>query len=283
MPTRPRGSAFNFADQGVFTSALDIGCLSTNTAAANKALIVTALTAMTSGGVLLIPHGIPHDFIAADFPVTAEFLCVWELTGNSFKLITNQAHTSDLGDLLETIRINVPQAVKLNLVDVLTSPATYTFSIEVYNNAGSPVIAGSSFDVCTFVPGLATPAEAIARSGPKVGRHYFFRGISVDGQVLGSRSIQAPATDASILMDAAIASLILDHAATIATLTVTLPASPQDGNVVNIFSRSIVTALTLAASAGQSIAAGHTLTTLAALQSVSYVYNSSDTSWYRVR
>lgn len=308
MTTRPKGSSFNFKDQLVFTSATDLGCSSALSAAANKALIVTELTTLgaASGGVILIPHGIPHDFTSADFPVTAQALCVWELTGTSFKLTPNQTHTTDLGALLETLRIVTPIVIGIDFVDTLTDPPTYTYSQEVFNDAGTPTIAGSSYDLCMFAPGIATPVEAIARSGAVPGRRYLFKGLDVTGAVtlsstltvtgavnlsstltvantvVGSRSIQTPLTATAIVCADAVESLILDHAATIAALTITLPPTPADGTPFKLFSRSIVTALTLNAGAGETIATGHGLTALAALQNVEFVYDLASTKWYRV-
>lgn len=281
MTTRPKGSSFNFADQGIFTSAVDIGCRTTQTAAVNTTKIIAALTEMgaAGGGVLMIPHGISHTFIAANFPVTAAFLCVWELTGNSFKLVTNTTHTTGLGQILESIRLVAPKLVGMELVDTLTDPATYTFKLEVYNNSGSPVISGSSFDVCTFVPGVATPVEAVARSGPTPGMHYFFKGVNLNGYVKDSRSLQAPATGASIAMANGTEHLILTHAGTIATLSIALPPAPVEGTKASIFTSNIVTAVTLTAS--HTIVG--TLTTLPADGSAEFVYNATNTFWYRVR
>lgn len=308
--TSPKGASFSLSDQGIFYSAVDAGCRVSLSAEVNTTKIVAALEAMTSGGVLIIPHGISHNFTSADFPVTSEEFCVWELTGTSFKLTSNQALTSSMGQTLESIRVVTPKVVGIEFVDVLTTPPAYTYQVKVYNNAGSPVVAGSSYDLCSFLPGATTPCEAIARSGTYAGRHYFFNGLyataaTVDalsvtdltidddltvtgdlthaGVVLGSRSIQAPATGAAIVMADGTEHLILNHAATIATLTVTLPAAPVDGTPVNIYSRSIVTALTLNAGAGETVATGHGATTLAAAGSVSYVFNSSDSAWYRTR
>jgi hypothetical protein len=302
MNTSPKGSSFAFADQGTFVSAIDVGCRVTNSAATNTALIISALTAMTTGGVLLIPHGIDHTFTSGDFPVTGEELCVWEFTGNTFKLTNNQTSTTSLTEILESLRIVLPKVVGIDFVDVLTDPPTYTFKQQVYNNSGSPVIAGSSFDLCYFLPGGSTPTEAIARSGTTPGLHYFYNGINVAGTVTlptlaalnvtaltnrgivaGSKSIQAPLTGTSIAMADGVEHLILNHSATIAALTVTLPPTPVDGQLAKVFSRSIVTALTLNAGAGETIETGHGLTTLAAAGSFEMIFNSSDSKWYRVR
>lgn len=288
VTTRPKGSAFNFADQKLFTSALDVGCRTWKSAEDNTAAIIAALTVMETGGVLVIPHGVEHTFTASNFPVTTQSLCVWELTGDTFKIITNKTQTTELGELLESIRIYTPKVVGIDFVDVLETPAAYTFNCRVYNHPEAPVISGSSFDLCFFLPGAATPSEAIARSGATPGLHYFFAGIDTAtltkaGVKSNSRSIQAPATGTAVAMDATVEHLILDHATTIAALTVTLPVSPKDGAKHTIFSRSDVTALILNPGTGAIIAAGHGLTALTALQSVDYVYNAANTSWYRVR
>lgn len=71
--------------------------------------------------------------------------------------------------------------------------------------------------------------------------------------------------------------LALLHAATIAALTVTFPATPRDGQRFSIGSKSIVTVLTLN---GGTILGG--LTALTAGGGASWVYSSAATSWVRI-
>lgn len=290
-----KGSAFDFHDQGLFYSAIDFGARTSQSSAQNNTAIAAALIAMNvaGGGVLIIPQGIANTFNeATDFPVTANPLMVIILTGNQFQLKGNQAITSQFGSVLAQMFLTLPSAVSLRLVDA--NPATYTYKFEVYDNAGSPVIVGSSYDLCFFMPGASTPVAAFARAGATPGQLNLFNGLKVtgntevvslkvNGQTQTSKSIQAPLTGTSIQIADTTQYLVLDHAATIAALTVTLPQAPLDGNVVKIYSRSIVTALTLAAGTGETIATGHTVTTIAALGSLEYIYNSSDSKWYRVR
>ena len=289
-----KGSAFNFGDQGLFHSVLDYGARTSKTDVQNDVFIAAALTAIDGegGGVLIIPHGIANTFDpTTDFPATANALMVLVWTGNSFKLWSNQTITAELVGTLASVILTTPQAVSYRIIDA--DPATYTFKLEVYDDSGTPVITGSSYDLCFFLPGGVTPMAAFSRSGAKQGALYLFNGLEVTGltetdtlkvggQNFRSKSIQAPAAGASIVMADDTQYLILNHAATIATLTVTLPAAPVDGNVVTIFSRSIVTTLTLNAGAGETIETGHTISTLAAASSVSYIFNSSDSKWYRV-
>lgn len=290
-----KGSSFNIGDQGVFFSAVDFGCRTSKTAAQNTSIIISALNTIKNagGGVLLVPHGIANTFNpSTDFPATPNALMVWNLAGDKFQIYSNTTAQIALGGTISGTTFLTPKAVSYRLIDAV--PQTYEFRFEVYNNSGSPVIAGSSFDLCVFLPGGSSPVAAFARSGPKLGALYTFNGIvntglietdtlKLNGQSQNSKSIQVPASGASIQIADDINYLVLNHSATISTLTVTLPQNPKDGNVVKIYARSAVTTLTLAAGSGETIETGHTVTTIAALSSYEYIFNSSDSKWYRVR
>lgn len=291
MVSKVKGSAFDMGDQGCFYSVIDYGARTTSIASANNACIATALTAIKNagGGVLLVPHGIAQSFNpATDFPATANALMVWILTGNSFIVYSNQNITSDFGDEFAAAFFNTPSANEYRIVD--TNPPTYTYK----NKVATASIAGSTFDLCWYLPGGVSPVMALARNGSQLGYLYLFNGlncvgvaefdtVNLTGAVQHTKSIQAPTTGSSIQIGDLIRNLILNHSATIATLTVTLPQAPIDGQMVDIFSRSIITTLTLNAGTGETIETGHTLTTLAALASVSYQFQLSDNKWYRVR
>lgn len=294
MVSTVHGSAFAFDKNGVFYSAIDYGARTTKTSGQNDTAIAAALAAMVTagGGVLLVPHGISHSFDpVTDFPVTANALMVWILTGNSFIVYSNQEITSDFGDDFAAAFFETPSAVSYRVVDA--NPPTYTYKFEVYDDAGTPVITGSSFDLCWFLPGGTDPVMALARNGAKIGALFCFAGLDVTGvtevdtlKVTGAsqfpKQIITPLTGESHTINDATRYAVLDHAATIAALTLTLPAAPLDGQPVRLFSRSIVTALTLNAGAGETIATGHGVTTIAAAGSVEFVFQSSDSKWYRV-
>lgn len=72
--------------------------------------------------------------------------------------------------------------------------------------------------------------------------------------------------------------LAIVPAGTLATGTVTTPASPADGMTITITSTQQITALTLTANTGQTIATN--LTSLPAGGSLSYIYRLSNTTWY---
>ena len=102
------------------------------------------------------------------------------------------------------------------------------------------------------------------------------------GLSLSDSSIQVatPTTGTSITISDAIAALILKHTATIATLTIVLPASPVNGQRVSISTRSTVTTLTLNANTGQTRYGNPT--TIAATTPVAFIYESATLSWYRI-
>lgn len=97
------------------------------------------------------------------------------------------------------------------------------------------------------------------------------------GYALGTQYV-APATGASVTINDDTSMLVINPAATIAALTVVMPASPVDGQVVRISSSQIVTTLTLNANAGQTMKNG--VTSLTAGQSFGRIYRAADATWY---
>ena len=284
MVSKVKGSSIDLSNLGIAYSVVDYGGRITNTAGQNNTAITAALTAIAAagGGVLVIPHGISHSFNpTTDFPVTANALMVWELTGASFKIYSNQEISGVLGNIFAAAFFTTPSAIEYRIVDA--NPPTYTYKFEVFDNAGTPVISGSSFDLCWFLPGGVTPVMALARNGANLGALHLFNGLVVKGQPHHSRTIQVPVAAGSYQIPDGTEFVILNHTATIASFTLTLPQAPQDGNTVEIFSLNSITTLTLAAGTGETIETGHGITTIGAAGSVKYVYNSGTTKWYRVK
>jgi hypothetical protein len=91
--------------------------------------------------------------------------------------------------------------------------------------------------------------------------------------------LATPTTGTSVTIDNATTALILKHTATIATLTIVLPASPVNGQIVKISTRSTVTTLTLNANTGQTRYGAPT--TIAATSPVAFIYETATLSWYR--
>jgi len=89
---------------------------------------------------------------------------------------------------------------------------------------------------------------------------------------------QTPTTGFSYTFAAGTTVLVMNPAGTLATGTITMPASPADGMTITFESTQQITALTVQGNTGQSLVNG-TLT-LRPNQPVAYVYRLSNTTWY---
>ena len=95
-----------------------------------------------------------------------------------------------------------------------------------------------------------------------------------------SYSIQTPSTGFTITVGNTVGRLLLNPSGTLATGTVTLPATPaNDGQIVRISSTQIVTSLTISPNSGQTIA-GTAPTTIGANATIAYIWNASGSKWY---
>lgn len=94
-----------------------------------------------------------------------------------------------------------------------------------------------------------------------------------------SYSYQTPSTGFAITIGNTVGRLLLDPAGTLATGTITMPATPLDGQVVKIASTQAITALTLSPNTGQTIPTP--LMTLIAGGSAEYTYVLSQTKWIK--
>lgn len=73
---------------------------------------------------------------------------------------------------------------------------------------------------------------------------------------------------------------VIEPAGTLATGTLTMPASPVNEQVVTIASTQIITALTHSPNTGQTLKGA--LTTIAVDGNASWIYRTANTTWYRV-
>ena len=96
----------------------------------------------------------------------------------------------------------------------------------------------------------------------------------------GALQVATPTTGTTVTVNDNAAALILKHTATIATLTIVLPANPLNGQIVCIGTRSTVTTLTLNANTGQTRYGNPT--TIAATTPVAFIYEAATLSWHRV-
>ena len=90
-----------------------------------------------------------------------------------------------------------------------------------------------------------------------------------------------PATGFSNTIGNTTGTYIIEPAGTIATGTITMPASPVDKQKVTILSSQTITALTHSPNAGQTLKGA--LTTLAINTSGQWEYKASNTTWYRIK
>jgi len=89
---------------------------------------------------------------------------------------------------------------------------------------------------------------------------------------------QTPTTGFSYTFAAGTTVLVMNPAGTLATGTITMPASPADGMTITFSSTQTITALTVNANTGQSIVSAATV--LPARQAGGYIYRLSNTTWY---
>lgn len=107
--------------------------------------------------------------------------------------------------------------------------------------------------------------------------------------LLGSGATQysVPTTGGTVAVNANTTSVILDPAGTLATLTVTLPAATAltDGQRLRLASSQTITALTITAGSGTTIAQNPTALTVSTTGSYGYefVYVASATKWIRLQ
>jgi hypothetical protein len=104
--------------------------------------------------------------------------------------------------------------------------------------------------------------------------------LKVDGTngVLQAYDYQTPTTGFSYTFAAGTTVLVMNPAGTLATGTITMPASPADGMTITFSSTKQITALTLNGNTGQTVVSG--VTFLPANQATTYVYRLSNTTWY---
>jgi hypothetical protein len=103
--------------------------------------------------------------------------------------------------------------------------------------------------------------------------------LSGTNGLLQSYDYQTPTTGFSYTFAAGTQVLIMNPAVTLATGTITMPASPSDGMTICFSSSQIITALTVNANTGQSIVSP--VTSLILGGGAVYIYRLANTTWYR--
>ena len=101
--------------------------------------------------------------------------------------------------------------------------------------------------------------------------------LSGTNGLLQSYDYQTPTTGFSYTFAAGTQVLVMNPAGTLATGTITMPASPSDGMTITFSSSQQITALTLS---GNGANINNAVTLLPAKTAVSYVYRATGTTWW---
>lgn len=108
------------------------------------------------------------------------------------------------------------------------------------------------------------------------------RNVEGDLMILNdnSKNINVPTTGFSFTIGNGTVTQLFNPAGTLATGTITTPASPKDGQEFYVSTSQIITALTVSANSGQSIL--NPPTTLALGTGFGYIYDLASTTWFRL-
>jgi len=87
-----------------------------------------------------------------------------------------------------------------------------------------------------------------------------------------------PVTGATVAIGNNTTGLILEPAGTLATLTITLPTAPRDGQLLFISTIATITTLTVS---GGAIGANQSPSTLTAGDSIRFVYQATGSKWFK--
>lgn len=146
-------------------------------------------------------------------------------------------------------------------------------------------LAGSAYAQTVPVPqinamGQADSVHVIPSSGPSAQNVY-----APPGGIGGMEQYyyQVPLTAFSLTIPKFTSRVYLNPAGTLATGTLTMPASPSDGQRICVESSQTQTALTMTANTGQAFASfgGAAVTALTANVSVCWFYNAPLAVWIR--
>ena len=127
---------------------------------------------------------------------------------------------------------------------------------------------------------LAQNGTVKVAQGPGPGGQYFDVGLVQLFQAANGHEVIAPLTGASVTILDQTTNYVINPAGIIAALTVTMPANPYDGQIINISATQTVTTLTHNANTGQTL--NGALTTIGAAVTTfrAYVYDLASKTWF---
>jgi hypothetical protein len=157
-------------------------------------------------------------------------------------------------------------ATVTNTGSMVLADGTGTSNTDTNNNQYAATFAGGFYRYIG-----ASLAEFIDITGNHVTKF---------GRADQSTDFEIPTNGFSLTIGTGVLTLLLDPAGTLATGTITLPPSPINGQEIRVSSSETVTALTVSPNTGQSIK--NAPTTLTAGSGFGYIYQSDNTTWYRL-
>ena len=110
------------------------------------------------------------------------------------------------------------------------------------------------------------------------GAYFYFSALTLQGAA-------EPSTGSTQTLPNLYTNILLDPTGTLANMTLTMPSSPLDGQIVRIASSATITALHLVGAAGQTVGNNPTALTLSTTGAFNYafLYRAANTTWYRVQ
>jgi len=248
----------------------------------------------TSGGTLAAPTQVAANANTGRITAFAFNDSTWGTLGPQINFFAAEAQTTTaqgsyitfttqaIGATASTERYRISPAGALGI-----GGANYGNSGDVLTSGGSaaaPAWAAPAAAAAGTLTGATLAAGVTASSLTSVGS---LTALTVAGTLISTKaradqsySLQIPTTGFAITVANTVQQLILKPAGTLATGTVTMPAAPVDGQIVNIATSQTITTLTVSANSGQSMANAFS-TTLSAGTGISFIYNLSGTTWFR--
>lgn len=117
--------------------------------------------------------------------------------------------------------------------------------------------------------------ESIRAAFTKVNNNF-----DVIERVLKSYNYQTPNTGFDIEIEDNTSTLLLQPGATLASGTITMPATPYDGQIQRICTTQTITSLSIEANTSHSIL--NDPSTLVAGTGIGFIYRSTNNTWYRL-
>lgn len=109
--------------------------------------------------------------------------------------------------------------------------------------------------------------------------------IPVPSLASGAYQYAVQTSSSTLQISNNVTNVVLNPAGAIATVTITMPTAPYDGQIVRISSSQTVTSLTVSAAAGQSITNAPSAITVSATgpYGVAFLYRGTNATWYRIQ